>query len=164
MIKQVSRSSMRLRALVGLSGALGLVAMASTAMAGTAGATTVGVSATVGPVVVPEVPVTVCVDNNGSTTCQSTPSATTVSLAVSASVNSGAVTLPTVTPGTCPLGSQGIALVVTSGSVGTVVSGSVILTVNGTSTTIPVSVPAVGPNQTVTVSACASPGVGTLSL
>ena len=145
---RVSRAGM----VLAFSTVAAVVAMASPATAATT------VSATVGPVAVPGVPVNVCVDN-GTTTCTPTPAATTVSLAVSATVNPDAITPPTVIPGTCSNG-QGVALVVTTGSAGSIISGSVTLAVNGNPTIIPIAVPSTGPNQTVIISACVAPGVG----
>ena len=141
-----------LRPLVLVSALVGMFALS-----GPAAAAPTTVSATVGPVAVPAVPVKVCVQS-GSSTCTSTPAATTVSLSASATVDPGALTLPTVTPAACP-GGQGVALVVNSGSAGTLVRAAVTLTVNGSPLVVPVEVPAIGPNQTVTISACVSPGV-----
>ena len=128
------------------------------ALAGPAQAQPTTVTATVGPVTVPGVPLSVCIQN-GATTCTPTPAATTVGLTVSATINAGALTPPTVVPGTCSNG-QGVALVVSTGSGGSTISGSVTITVNGNPTVIPISLPPTGPNQTVIVSACVAPGIG----
>lgn len=143
----------KLRSLAAAGSMLGVLAMASPALAAP-----ITVTASVGPVSVPGVPLSVCVDD-GSPTCVPTPPATTVALTVSVTVNPDAVTLPTVTPGLCSNG-QGVALVVTSGSAGGVISGSVTVTVGGTPTVIPIGLTSVPANQTVIVSACVSPGVG----
>ena len=110
------------------------------------------VSATVGPVSTPAVPVQVCVDNN----CVNGPAASSVALNVSATVAANVnptVVLPTITPGTCAAGT-GAVLVVNTGSLGAVINGSVTLTVNGTTQTLPIGQTIATPNKTVTVSAC----------
>lgn len=141
---------LKFRSAVAALGVLGVLAMT-----GSAFAAPTTVSATVGPVGVPNVAVSVCVNAN----CTSTPVATTVALTVSVTVNPDAVVLPTVTAGTCSNG-QGVALVVTTGSIGTIISGSVSVTVNGTPTVIPVPQTPAPANQTVIVGACVSPGIG----
>lgn len=141
---------LKIRSTIGALGVLGILAMAGSALAAP---TTV--SATVGPVAVPNAAVSVCVNAD----CTSTPVATTVALTVSVAVNPDAAVLPTVTPGTCSNG-QGVALVVTTGSIGTIISGSVVVTVNGTPTVISIPQTPAPANQTVIVSACVSPGVG----
>ncbi|HYX44196.1 MAG TPA: hypothetical protein VE760_04070 [Acidimicrobiales bacterium] len=111
------------------------------------------VSATVGPVSVPAVPVQICVD----TTCASGPAATTVTLTASAQAAldvNPTVVPPSITPGTCPAGT-GAVLAVNTGSVGATIQGLVKLTVNGTTQTIPIAQTIATPNKTVTVSACA---------
>lgn len=124
------------------------------ALAAPANAAPLTVSATVGPVAIPHVPVSVCVNS----TCVTTPAATTVSLTASVKVNLANLSLPTITPTLCSNG-LGVAVVVHTGSLaGGVVTASVTLTVNGVPTTIPLGIPS-GPNQTVTIGACASPGV-----
>lgn len=146
-----SRRSLRALALVPL--AAGMLAFG-----GPAGAAATTVSATAGPVAIPGVPVNVCVDD-GTLTCTPTPASTSVSLTASATVDPAAVTPPTVVPGACSNG-QGVALVVTTGSAGTLITGAVTVTVNGTPTIVPIGLPASPPNQTVIISACVAPGVG----
>jgi hypothetical protein len=142
-----------LRSLVAVPALIGVLAAAGPAVA-----QPTTVTATVGPVAIPAVPVSVCVDN-GTNKCVQTPPATTVGLTVSTTVDPGAVTPPTILPGACSNG-QGVALVVNTGSAGTVISGSVTVTVNGSPAVIPIGLPATPPNQTVIVSACVTPGVG----
>lgn len=149
------RRSLRALALVPLTA--GVLALGAPA-----GAAPTTVSATVGPVAIPGVPVNVCVDN-GALTCTPTPVSTSVSLTASATVDPAAVTPPTVVPGACSNG-QGVALVVTTGSAGTLISGAVTVTVNGTPTIVPIGLPASPPNQTVIISACVAPGVGVPSV
>lgn len=144
---------LRLRVFAALSAVVGVAAMAGPAVAAP-----LMVSATVGPVVVPGVPVNICV-NDGTLTCTPTLPATSFALTVSATINPDALTAPTVTPGACSNG-QGVALVVTTGSAGTIISGSVTVTVSGTPTVIPLMLPAAPANQTVIISACVAPGVG----
>lgn len=151
------RTGRRVRALATVAAAAGAIVLAAPALAHP-----ITVSASVGPVTVPGVPVSVCVDY-GTLTCTPTPPVTSVALTASATVDPGAITAPTVTPGMCSNG-QGVALVVTSGSAGTVLSGSVTVTVDGTPTVIPIGTPPTPPNQTVIVSACVSPGVGVPAL
>ena len=115
--------------------------------------TTKTVTATVGPVSVPAVPVKVCVDS----TCVSGPAASTVTLTASATAGvdvNPTVVPPSITPGTCSAGT-GAVLVVNTGSVGATIQGLVKLTVNGTTQTIPIAQTIATPNKTVTVSACA---------
>ena len=124
-------------------------------LAGSASAigTTKTVSATVGPVPIPAVPVQVCVDN----TCVDGPAATSVALSVSATAAANVnptVVLPTITAGTCAAGT-GAVLVVNTGSLGAAIQCSVTLTVNGRTQTLPISPTIATPNKTVTVSACA---------
>ncbi len=111
------------------------------------------VSATVGPVPVPEVPVQICVDG----TCVQGPAATTVTLTASATAGADVnpiVVPPTINPGTCGAGT-GAVLVVNTGTLGATIQGLVKLTVNGTTQTIPIAETLATPNRTVTISACA---------
>ena len=111
------------------------------------------VSATVGPVDTPAVPVQVCVDGQ----CVNGPAASSVTLSVSATAGANVtpnVVLPTIEPGTCAAGT-GAVLVVNSGSAGATIQGLVSLTVNGTTQTLPINQTVATPNKTVTVSACA---------
>lgn len=94
-----------------LLGALSLVA-ASPASAAT-------VSTTLGPIPVPSVPLSVCVNS----TCVSTPAATSVTL--SATVSASGATVPLIAPGSCPAGSTGAAFTVNTLTAATVgISGS----------------------------------------
>ena len=111
------------------------------------------VSATVGPVSTPAVPVQVCVDNN----CVNGPAASSITLSVSATAGANVtpnLVLPTIQPGSCAAGT-GAVLVVNSGSAGATIQGLVRLTVNGTTQTLPINQTVATPNKTVTVSACA---------
>ncbi len=111
------------------------------------------VSATVGPVEVPAVPVKICVDG----TCVEGPAATTVTLTASATAAADVnpiVVPPTINPGTCAAGT-GAVLVVNTGSLGATIQGLVKLTVNGTTHAIPIAETIATPNRTVTISACA---------
>lgn len=145
------------RSLGVLAGALGALVLAAPANAAPA-----TVSATVGPVAIPGVPLNVCV-NAVTLTCTPTAPAATASLTVSVTVNPAALTAPTIVPGACSTGT-GAALVVKTGSLSGVISGLVTVVVNGTPKVIPVTLPSVGPNQTVTVSACTSGGIGVPAL
>lgn len=110
------------------------------------------VTLTVGPVPVPNVPLSACID----TTCVSTPPLKTVKLTTTVTVNGGA--LPTLTPASCPNGGLGAAIRISSLTPSTVtISGSV----SGTSSSGPVNIPLgpvtgqVGPGTPgVLVSAC----------
>lgn len=119
-----------------------------------------GMSVMTGPVAVPGVPLNICVEN-GTRGCTAVMPAvvTSVSLLTSATLDPAAPRPPTIVLGACSNG-HGVASVITSGSNGTVISGIVFATVNGSQSTFPVSVGATGPDQTVIISACASPGVG----
>lgn len=112
-----------------------------------------------GPVAVPGVPLNICVDN-GTHPCTLTPAAvTSVSLWASATIDPGAPTPPTLVSGACSNG-LGVASLITSGSNGTVITGTVVATVNGSQNAFPVAVGATAPDQTIIISACAPPGVG----
>ncbi len=90
------------------------------------------VSLTVGPVPVPQVPLSACID----TTCVSTPSLNSVTLTTTATVDG--LALPILIPVPCPNGGQGVAISVSSLKPTTVtVSGSV----SGTSSSGPVNIP-----------------------
>ncbi|MFI6849445.1 hypothetical protein OG535_39205 [Kitasatospora sp. NBC_00085] len=113
-------------------GVLPLAAWPAPAVAGSH-----SVSLAIGPVPVPHVSVSACVD----ATCVSTPALTSVKLVATATVTGGPLPAVVLTPATCPNGGQGVAVQVTSLQPVTVtVSG----TVSGTTTSGPVSIP-VGP-------------------
>lgn len=110
-----------------------------------------------GPFPLPGVPLDVCFD--GATPgCTTTAPATSVSVAAVATIDPAAPIPPTVVPATCSNG-QGGALLVTAGSTGSVVYGSVTVILNGRPTVFSVELPAPAPQQTVLISACAQPGV-----
>jgi hypothetical protein len=112
-----------------------------------------------GPFAVAGVPLNICVDN-GTQPCTLTPAAvTSVSLWASATIDPGAPRPPTLVAGACSNG-HGVASLITSGSNGSVITGSVVATVNGSQNVFPVAVGATAPDQTVIISACAPPGVG----
>ena len=115
------------------------------------------VSATAGPVPVAG-PLLVCV-NSGVLTCTATPAASSVSISASATVAQGAVSAPTLAAGACS-NNQGVALIVNGGSAGTGVTSQATVTVNGTPTDIPISVPPIGPGGTTIISACGGSGLG----
>jgi hypothetical protein len=126
------------------------------ALSGTAFADST-VSATVGPVAVPSVPVSVCVTAPDVDKCVSTPPAQSVTLKVTATaVTPGAaVTPPTITKIPCPAGTNGTAAEVATGSAAVTVGGSVTV---APSPLPPVTVPVVPtvaqPGKTVKVYAC----------
>jgi hypothetical protein len=134
------------------------VFVAVATLGGEALATTT-ISATVGPVVVPAVPVSVCVDQSdlAVSECVSTPPAQDVTLTVTVTVGDVTPVLvpPTVTPILCPAGTQGVALQVFSWTVTATIAGSVAVSVNGAPTTVPVGEVVTTPGQTVTIFACA---------
>ncbi len=123
------------------------------------------VSATLGPIPVPAVPVSICVDATDPpiSECVSTPPTQTVTLSVTVAVDdpAPAVVPPAVVPIPCPAGTQGVALQIFSGTVSATISGSVTVTVDATPTVIPIGTVVTTPDQTVTIYACAgvSPGV-----
>ncbi len=136
---------------------VGVLALTASALADTT------VRVTAGPVTIPGVPVEVCVVQGDVPVneCVETPGAQTVALTVVVQVATPDVVVvpPTITPAQCPAGTEGVALRVNTGSVGAAIGGSVTVTivVNGipTTQTIPINQVVVGPNQTVTVFACA---------
>ena len=127
------------------------------------------VTATAGPVTIPAVPVEVCVVQGDVPVneCVETPGAQTITLTVVVNVPTPNVVVvpPTITPAQCPAGTEGVALRVNTGSAGATIGGSVTVTVvvNGmpVTQTIPINQVVAGPNQTLTVFACAglNPGV-----
>ena len=125
-----------------------LLGMVMFLMGGTAYAEPTTVSASAGPVAVPNVPVEVCVDDD----CQTTPALNTVSLELEVTADAAGA-LPTVTPGECDTGT-GVVLLVQSGSDDAVLSGEVSGTLpDGSSFSEAIGPVAVGPGTT-TVSAC----------
>ena len=137
----------------------GVLSLTSPALAATT------VSATVGPVPVPAVPVQICVVQTdvGVNECVTGPAAQTLTLTVVVTVGNVTPILipPTITPAQCPAGTQGVALNVNTGTAGAIISGSVTVVVNGQPVTIPINQTVVGPNQTITVFACVgvTPGI-----
>lgn len=117
------------------------------------------VAGTAGPVAVPGAMLTLC-ERTAALTCYPTPAATSVSLTALATIAEGAVTPPTIVTGECSNG-QGVALVVSSGSSATTITGAATVTSGGTPTVIPLGTAPTPPNQTVVLSACVPPGVGT---
>jgi hypothetical protein len=126
------------------------------AMSSQALALTKSVSATVGPIPLPNVPVEVCVDDS----CQSTPALGSVSLKVTAKADLKVGTLPAITPGSCPPGESGVVLKVTTGTTKVTVSGNVIGTLpTGAPVNIPVGPVTIGPvNESVTIGVCTTAG------
>lgn len=154
---------MKLRKLAVAVGALvGVLALTGSALADTT------VTATAGPVTIPRVPVNVCVVQGDIplNECVQTPAAQTVTLTVVVNVPTPSLVLvpPTITPAQCPAGTEGVALRVNTGSAGATIGGSVTVTavVNGmpVTQTIPINQVVAGPNQTVTVFACAGVAPG----
>ena len=128
----------------------GGVLVVSLALAGAAHAQAQSVSARMGPVPVPNVPVTLCVGS----TCQQTPVLSSVGLTISALTHLTSVP-PTMQPGSCTVGSGGV-MVVRGGSSGAIVTG----TLNGTRPDGSPYEQSIGapiflaPNTTATISAC----------
>lgn len=146
---------------------MGILALTGSALADTT------VTASVGPVTIPGVPVQVCVVQTDVTPpvneCVTTPGAVTVdaNVVVHVPTPAAAVTPPTITPVQCPAGTEGVALKVnTGGAALTNIGGTVVVNVlvDGVPSQQAISVGPIavaGPNQTVTLFACAgvSPGV-----
>ena len=132
------------------------------ALTGTAVADT-SRSATVGPITIPSVPVSVCVTAPGVARCLSTPPATTIKLNVAANLLTPTIglTRPTITPIPCPAGTLGAAAAVATGSATLAVTGSVTATLAGLPPlTVPL-VPVVGlPGKTLKIYACTNPHIG----
>lgn len=128
----------------------GGVLTASLALASAAHAQAQSASTRVGPVPVPNVPVTLC----AGSTCQQTPVLSSVGLTISALTHIAAVP-PTMQAGSCPVGT-GAVMVVRGGSAGSIVTG----TLNGTRPDGSPYEQAIGapiflsPNMTTTISAC----------
>ncbi|MEX2552826.1 MAG: hypothetical protein WD627_07505 [Actinomycetota bacterium] len=128
-----------------------LIAMSTQALA-----LTKTVSAAIGPVALPNVPVEVCIDDS----CQSTPALRSVSLKVTAKVDLGVGTLPAITPGSCPPGESGAVLKVTTGTTKVTVAGNVTGTLpTGAPINIPVGPVTIGPvDESVTIGVCTTAG------
>ncbi len=109
------------------------------------------VSRTVGPVDVPPVRVMICVDDN----CVKGPAATSVTLTVSATTPGTDLFAegPRIDHSKCATG-RGAVLVVKTGTVGANIVGTVKLTVDGTTHTIPLPETVATPDKTVTFSVC----------
>jgi hypothetical protein len=122
------------------------------AAAGQASADTV--SLTAGPLPLPNVPLSVCVDG----TCSSTPSLgnLTLSLSISASSLTGLLVPPTIVPSLCPNGKVGVVLTV-SGGIGTeTLSGTLTGSMGALTYTKTLGPLIVSPlSHSATVSACA---------
>jgi hypothetical protein len=140
---------------IALGSCAGAMALAGTALAST------NVSLTVGPVPIPNVPVEVCVTQTdvpgGVNDCVTTPAGQSVSVVVNAQADTPTpvVKPPTITPILCPIGTEGVAAQVFTGSASTTISGSVTVVSNGNPITVPIKQHVVAPGQTLTVYACA---------
>ncbi|WP_225839632.1 hypothetical protein [Streptomyces sp. NK08204] len=100
-------SGLRNRVVLGVTGiAFGVIPLIS---ASPAFATPISTSLTVGPAVLPQVPVSACID----TTCVATPTLTSVQLTATATVD-GSITPVVLTPEVCPNGGLGVAVRVTT--------------------------------------------------
>jgi hypothetical protein len=153
------------RAGAGVASIVTILALASSALADTT------ITASVGPIAIPVVPVDICVVQTdlpgGIAECQTTPPVLTVALTVVVHVATPDpnITPPTISPIPCPGGTQGVALQVNTGGSEAGVGGfvTVTLVVNGNvvTQTIPIGQVIAGPDQTLTVYACAGaqPGV-----
>jgi hypothetical protein len=132
--------------------------LASVVFAGTAFACT-KVSLAVAPVPISSVPVKACVTQNDVPVneCVTTPAGQTVSLTVNATADTptSVVKPPTIVPKQCPLGTQGVAAEVFTGSASTTISGVVSVTANDGRTDVPVKQYVAAPGQTVKIYACA---------
>jgi hypothetical protein len=126
------------------------------ALSGTAFADST-VSATVGPVAIPSVPLSVCVTAPGLNKCIPTPAVKSVTLKVTATALNPSVgaTPPTITKIPCPAGTNGAAAEIATGSSSVSVGGSVSATL---SPLPPITVPLVptvaAPGKTVKLYAC----------
>lgn len=124
-------------------------------MTGQALALTKTISASAGPVPLPNVPVEVCVDDD----CVTTPDLKAVSLELTVPLELNLGSLPLITSGTCPEGETGVVLKVTTGTTSVKASGLVTGTLpTGDSIMIPVGPISISPSGTVTVSVCAAVG------
>jgi len=128
--------------------AAAVLGVLSLAAASPASAATVSTS--IGPIPVPSVPVSVCVNSS----CVTTPAATSITL--NATVTAHGPTLPLITPGSCPAGSTGAAFTIDALGAAITVGGSVSGTsTGGSSFSIPIGPYTVGASTPgVSVSAC----------
>ncbi len=159
-----ARAHMKLRR---ISAAVGTF-VAVLALTASASANTT-ITATAGPVTIPGVPVEVCVVQGEVplNECVKTPGAQTLALTVVVHVPTPNVVVvpPAIESAQCPAGTEGVALKVNTGSAGATIGGTVTVTLTANempvTQTIPINQVVAGPNQTVTVFACAGiqPGV-----
>ena len=115
------------------------------------------VSATVGPVTIPSVPVSVRVTAPGVDRTVSTPPAQSVTLKVTATAltPTAAVTPPSITRIPCPAGTSGAAAEIASGSAAVTAGGSVSVTLNNLPpVTVPVVPTVIQPGRTAKIFAC----------
>ncbi|HEU5356214.1 MAG TPA: hypothetical protein VFU65_17205 [Actinocrinis sp.] len=117
-----------------LGPAVAAAALATLSLAAAPPASAATISTSLGPIPVPSVPLSVCVNS----TCVSTPAATSITL--SATVSANGITVPVVEPGSCPAGSIGAAFTANTLTAATVtISGSLSGTgVNGQPFNIPI--------------------------
>ena len=122
-------------------------------MATAAGAVPISLNAVVGPLPVPSGPVTVCVSPGPG--CVTTPSATSVTLSTSVTVDGG-LGLPMITAGLCPAGELGSAFNIASGATKATIGGTAAFTVTSLPSplVIPIGPVTIGPGANGTVSAC----------
>jgi hypothetical protein len=126
------------------------------ALSGTAFADA-AVSAAVGPVAIPSVPVSVCVTATGVDKCVATPPAQSVTVKVTATTLTpgAAVTPPMITKIPCPAGTSGAAAAVATGSAAVTVGGSVTVSLSPLPpVTVPVVPTVAQPGTTLKVYAC----------
>ena len=121
-------------------------------MATATGAAPISLNAVVGPLPVPSVPVTVCVSPGPG--CVATPSATSVTLSTSVTVDG--LGLPMITAGLCPAGELGAAFNIASGATNVTIGGTAAFTVTSLPSplVIPIGPVTIGPGANGTVSAC----------
>lgn len=128
------------------------------------------ITLTVGPVVIPDVPVEICITDTDLPEpideCVTTPPGESVTLTVVVTVQTPepVVVPPAVTPIACPAGTEGVAVRVFTGSVAVAIGGTVTVIVDGTPVVVPIDEVIAGGGQTLTVFACAglSPGLPAL--
>ena len=109
------------------------------------------VTVVVGPVIVPTLPVTVCLD----LTCVPVPIATVVAVGLSLTESVTALP-PTVTTLPCPAGETGTVEVINSGGAIVAVGGSIFAVVDGIVDVIPIGPVVLPVTHTIIVSACST--------
>lgn len=131
--------------------------LAAVALAGPASADPLTITATVGPVPVTGLPLSLCM-SNPATACTPIPPAAGIALTVSLTLNPGPLSLPTIALGRCSNG-QGLALIINTGPGSSGLTGVVGVSADGVYV-LAIPIGSTDPSQPIVIAACVLPGVG----